>query len=84
LSGTKVRKLCAWTCSGCLKLEKVSLPPTLERIVDGCFVDSALEHLDLSRTKLRELGQWTYYGCRKLRKVLLPPTLEEVGPDCFN
>lgn len=79
---------------GCLALESVSLPSTLEYVGDSAFYCAyeqndpplyAPAKVDFSKcTKLSYIGTSAFYGCSATDEIVLPSTITHVGNNAFT
>ncbi len=64
-------------------LERVILPPTIQRLGNDCFsMCTSLKEINLP-TSIIHLGSSCFSDCRRLSIVSLPPYLEDMGDHCF-
>ncbi len=81
LSETKLQELPESAFSGCVSLEKVSLPSSLTKIQGNAFCDcSALTEIYLPEN-LVEIGPAAFVNCTSLKTITIPTKLELVALD---
>lgn len=79
LTGTDIEKISG--CSGLNRLQKISLPSTVNVIGSNAFYECAsLENIDFSNIK--EIGASAFYGCKSLITINAEK-LETIGTSAF-
>lgn len=74
---------------GCVGLQSVSLPSTLERIENNAFnvySSSYTSQANISLencSQLEYIGSYAFYGCTGIEKILLPESVDYVGAYAF-
>lgn len=70
--------------SGCVALEEVAIPDTLEVVGSGAFrACAALEEVVLP-PGVETIGSMAFYGCTNLARIDLPAGLKSIGRDAFE
>ena len=69
--------------NGCIFMESISLPNTLQSIGSGAFWGcTALLSISLPNN-IQTIGEYAFRGCTKLASVNLPDNLESISEDLF-
>lgn len=75
--GTGITELQNYTFENCVNLEKVILPPNLEKICDGAFKNTNLSNIQL-KEGLKEIGYLAFAGT-PMQEIVIPSTASLSG-----
>ncbi len=69
---------------GCVSLEEIVIPDTVEVIEEGCFYGCKnLKRIIFSKN-LKEIGDYAFKRCFALESVVFPETLKKLGHKAFE
>lgn len=69
--------------NGCMSLEIVNIPQSIERIGEFAFSDCAITDVHLPET-LKRIDIDAFQSCRKLKTIVLPSSLTVIETNAFN
>lgn len=84
INGTKITGIGDSLFSGCVSLNKVEIPDSIEKIYNAAFMNcTSLETITIPES-VKEIGEACFAGCNKLETINLPSTLNKLSSYIFN
>ena len=67
----------------CEKLEDIQLPESLTKIGEGCFKNSGLINISISKA-VKQIAKETFCDCINMKNVYFEEGLEYIGENAFK
>lgn len=70
--------------SGCVQIENIVLPSSLEGIGDSAFSECRNVNQFLFPKTLKRIGRFAFANCSKIKAVVIPDSVEIIGENSFS